>query len=96
MDKSLFNDLVTSLKEAQGISKGKITPSRRTVVEQIDAKVVREKTGLSQNDFAKLMKVSVKTLQNWEQRRRSPTGPAMALLKIVSRSPEVALSSLQS
>jgi DNA-binding transcriptional regulator YiaG len=40
------------------------------------------------------MRVSIKTLQNWEQRRRKPTGPAAALLRIVSAAPEVALKSL--
>jgi DNA-binding transcriptional regulator YiaG len=50
---------------------------------------VREQTGLSQGDFAKLMRVSVKTLQNWEQHRRNPT-----VLRIVSTAPEVALKSL--
>ena len=44
--------------------------------------------------LARLMRVSVKTLQNWEQHRRNPTGPAAALLKIVSTAPEVALKSL--
>jgi putative transcriptional regulator len=40
------------------------------------------------------MRVSVKTLQNWEQRRRNPTGPAAALLKIVLTAPDVALKTL--
>lgn len=62
----------------------------------VDAKAVREKTGLSQSDFAVVMNVSIKTLQNWEQHRREPTGPAEALLKIVHRAPELALSALHS
>jgi DNA-binding transcriptional regulator YiaG len=95
MEKSLFDDLVESLKEAQAISKGKIKASRRFTVKPIDAKEVRKKTGLSQSDFARLMHVSIKTLQNWEQQRRTPTGPAAALLKIVSTSPDLALRSLQ-
>jgi putative transcriptional regulator len=95
MDKTLFEDLVTSLQEAKAISKGEAPPSRRfVVVETPDARAVREQTGLSQNDFARLMRVSVKTLQNWEQHRRQPTGPAAALLKIVATAPEVALKSL--
>jgi putative transcriptional regulator len=49
---------------------------------------------LSQGNFAKLMRVSVNTLQNWEQHRRKPTGPAAALLKMVSTAPEVALKLL--
>jgi putative transcriptional regulator len=45
-------------------------------------------------DFAALLRVSVKTLQNWEQHRRSPTGPAEALLTIVSRAPQQAIQYL--
>ena len=59
-----------------------------------DVKAVRERIGLTQSEFARLMRVSVKTLQNWEQHRRNPTGPAAALLTIVSTTPEVALQSL--
>lgn len=94
MDKQLFDDLVGSLKEAKAISRGKAAASRRFVVSAPDAKAVREQTGLSQSDFARLMRVSVKTLQNWEQHRRQPTGPAAALLKIVATAPELALKSL--
>lgn len=94
MDKTLFDDLVSSLKEAKAISKGKAPASRRVEVVAPDAKAVREQIGLSQSEFARLMRVSVKTLQNWEQHRRNPTGPAAALLKIMSTAPDVALKSL--
>ena len=94
MDKTLFEDLVGSLQEAKAISKGKAAPSRRFVVTAPDAKAVREQIWLSQSEFARLMRVSVKTLQNWEQHRRNPTGPAAALLKIMSSAPDVALRSL--
>jgi putative transcriptional regulator len=94
MDKTLFEELVGSLKEAKAISKGRVKPSRRFEVTARDAKAVREQTGLSQGDFAQPMRVSVKTLQNWEQHRRNPTRPAAALLKIVSTAPEVALKLL--
>ena len=94
MDKTLFEDLVSSLQEAKAISKGKAAPSRRFEVTAPDAKAVREQIGLSQSEFARLMRVSVKTLQNWEQHRRNPTGPAAALLKIVSTAPDVTLKSL--
>ena len=94
MDKTLFEELVGSLKQAQAINKGQAQPSRRFELSAPDAKAVREQTGLSQSDFAKLMRVSVKTLQNCEQHRRNPTGPAAALLKIVSAAPEVVIKSL--
>lgn len=58
------------------------------------AKAVREHTGLPQSEFARMMRVSVKTLQNWEQHRRNPTGPAAAMLKIVVTAPDVAWKSL--
>lgn len=94
MKRTLFEDLLQSLKEAKDISKGKTKASRRFTVTPPDVKVLREEIGLSQSEFARLMRVSIKTLQNWEQHRRNPTGPAAALLKIVSKAPDIALKSL--
>ena len=94
MEKTLFNDLLQSLKEAKGIAKGKAKASRRFEATAPDVRAVREKIGLSQSEFARLMRVSIKTLQNWEQHRRNPSGPAAALLKIVATAPDVALKSL--
>lgn len=94
MDKTLFDDLVQSLKEAKAITTGQTQASRRIELQAEDVRQVRERTGLSQQDFARLMRVSVKTLQNWEQHRRTPTGPAAALLKIVATAPELAIRSL--
>jgi len=96
MDKELFEDLVQSLKEAKAITKGEMQPSRRFTVEAPDVRALREKTGLSQAEFAGLMRVSIKTLQNWEQHRRTPTGPAAALLHIVKINPDLAMRSLNS
>lgn len=94
MDTTLFDDLVKSLKEAKAISASKVAPSRSFVSTAPDAKLVRAQTGLSQGEFAKLMQVSVKTLQNWEQHRRNPTGPAAALLIIMATEPQLAIQSL--
>jgi len=71
-------------------------PSRVFLVERdgVNVRTVREKTGLSQSEFARLLRVSPKTLQNWEQHRRTPSGPAAALLTLVNNAPEVALSAL--
>lgn len=49
----------------------------------------RMKSGLSQSAFAKLLGVSVRTLQDWEQGRREPSGAAKTLIAIAERSPEV-------
>jgi len=94
MEKELFDDLVQSLKEAKTIAKGQAQASRRFMVAAPDVRLVREQIGLTQSEFAHLMQVSIKTLQNWEQQRRTPTGPAAALLKIVMAAPEVALKAL--
>ncbi len=94
MDKELFEQLSQSMKEAVAIAKGDMKPSRLFTVETPDVKAVREKTGLSQSEFARMIGVKVKTLQNWEQHRRHPTGAAAALLTIFDRAPDVAIKAL--
>ena len=94
MDTKLFEELVGSIKQAGSIARGEAAPSRSFVVEEQDVKAIRENLQLSQSEFAGLIRVNVRTLQNWEQRRRRPTGPAAALLKIVATAPQVALETL--
>ena len=53
------------------------------------ANVIREKLDLSQDAFASLMGVSVRTVQDWEQGRRQPQGPAKSLLRVAEQHPEV-------
>ena len=52
---------------------------------------IRGRIGLSQSQFAKLMGVSVRTLQDWEQGRRAPSGPARTLLMVAERNPRALL-----
>lgn len=52
---------------------------------------IRHGTGLSQSEFARLLGVSVRTLQEWEQGRRSPSGPARTLLAIAHKNPQALL-----
>jgi putative transcriptional regulator len=94
MDKKLLAELVQSIKAAGKYVRGEGKASRLFEYPDTDVKAVRERIGLSQAQFAKMIRVSVKTLQNWEQRRRSPTGPAAALLQIVAKEPQVALRAL--
>jgi putative transcriptional regulator len=52
---------------------------------------IRESTGLSQSQFARLLGVSVRTLQEWEQGRRAPSGAARTLLRIAEKNPRAVL-----
>lgn len=58
------------------------------------ARRVRKRLGLSQAELSLRIEVSIETIRNWEQGRRSPTGAAKALLKILDRAPEASLSAL--
>jgi putative transcriptional regulator len=53
--------------------------------------VVRTRLGFSQAQFAQVVGISINTLQNWEQNRRKPTGPARVLLLMASKHPEMLL-----
>jgi putative transcriptional regulator len=61
------------------------------VVNVPDVAGIREKTGLSQARFAALLGVSVRTLQDWEQGRRAPSGAARTLLMVADRNPRALL-----
>ena len=92
MKKELFEELLKSVQEAADIERGTMTPSRVFEVETAsDVVRVRNKLGISQNKFARLLGISENTLQNWEQGRRKPTGPAKVLLKIAAKHPKVVL-----
>ncbi len=61
------------------------------VINVPDIARIREKTGLSQARFAQLLGVSVRTLQDWEQGRRAPSGAARTLLMVAARNPQALL-----
>jgi putative transcriptional regulator len=61
------------------------------VINVPDVASIREKTGLSQSRFAALLGVSVRTLQDWEQGRRAPSGAARTLLLVADRNPHALL-----
>ena len=58
-------------------------------------KAIREKMGVSQDKFAVILGVSKRTVENWEQGRRHPTGAARSLLKIVEADPQYGLEALR-
>src|SRR6266545_5258148 len=94
MKREMFEELLDSVREAGAILRGKKKPSRRVVIGASGVRTIREQTKLSQSEFARLFGVSVKTLQNWEQDRRRPAGPAAALLKIIAHEPQLAVKAI--
>ena len=94
MDKKLFDELLESVKEMDRIGQGKKKPARSFTWKEPQGQRIRERTGLSQAKFARLIGVSKRTLENWEQGRRRPTGPARALLRLVENDPEHAVRTL--
>ena len=87
MDKNLFDELMQSVEQMDGIARGERAPSREFYVDAAQIKAIRKATGLSQAKLAALLDVQVTTLQNWEQGRREPSGPAKALLKALKNDP---------
>jgi putative transcriptional regulator len=94
MKDELFQQLAASLKEGGAILRGKKQPARSTTLDSPDAKAVREKLGLNQSQFAALLGISPRTLQNWEQGHRRPEGTARALLRVAESHPEAVLDAL--
>ena len=94
MKEEHFEKLLTSIKEASEIKAGRKAPNRMYEIKPPEIKTVREKFNVSQNEFALMIGVSVRTLQNWEQGRRKPKGPAKALLRIASKNPHAVLDAL--
>lgn len=88
MKNELFAELIESVREGGAILEGKKAPSRAFTVEPLDVKKIREAYDLSQAELAALLGISVDTLQNWEQGRRQPAGPAKVLLRVVAKHPE--------
>ena len=95
MQDEMFEELLASVKEAGQIMRGEIKASRTFEFNEPDVKAIREDIGFSQSEFATLIGVSKRTLQNWEQGHRQPTGPAKVLLKVVQADPSVVFKTLQ-
>jgi len=92
MDEKIFKDLLNSTKEAKKILTKDVSPSRTFYIDEPDAKEIRAKFHLTQNEFARLLNISVATLRNWEQGRRRPEGPARVLLNVANSNPEVLMA----
>lgn len=88
MKEEMFKELLESVRQAGRIMRGEMQPSRVFEVETPDVRSIRAKFGVSQNEFASLLGISVRTLENWEQKRRLPKGPARVLLEVAAAHPD--------
>jgi putative transcriptional regulator len=94
MKDDAFQELLTSVRQAGRIRRGKLRPSRVSEFRPSDVRAVRAKLGTSQTEFALMIGVSVATLRNWEQGRRTPDGPALALLRVAEKNPRAVIEAL--
>jgi len=88
MNDELFDELLESVQEGGAILRGEKAPSRRFEFAAPNVKYIREGYELSQSEFAALLGMSIKTLQNWEQGRRTPHGAARVLLEVAAKHPD--------
>jgi putative transcriptional regulator len=88
MKDQLFDELVASVREGGAILRGDAEPSRAFVVDGPHIKQLRAHYQLSQEKFAAMFGISVRTLRNWEQGRRMPEGPARVLLHVAEKHPQ--------
>lgn len=97
MDKEHFDQLIKGVREMKRHMSGKaVRGVRTTKLDEPDVRAIRMAANISQSQFAALIGVNVRTLQNWEQHRTRPSGPARVLLKIVASNPKSAIEALHS
>ena len=76
----------------QALEDGEDTDDTRPFIEPVES--IRRRLGMSQAQFATAIRVPLRTIQNWEQKRTRPDQPALALLRVLARAPEAALEAL--
>jgi len=91
----LFESIKRGLEEAIAHSKGEKSDVRLFIPQNVNVKQVREKTGLTQNQFAATFGISLGTLRHWERGDRKPHGPALVLLNAANNAPDTLLQILK-
>lgn len=91
-ERDIGAEILAGLKEIKEFKKGKARLRTVKLSEPQSARQIRERLNLSQSAFASMMGVSVRTVQDWEQGRRTPKGPARSLLRIAEQNPKAFLS----
>ena len=81
--------IIKSAEEALAFAKGRNAPGTKThIPPEIDVRRIRRKVSMSQGEFAAHFGVSVRTVQDWEQGRRVPSGASRSFLTVIDREPE--------
>jgi len=88
-DRDIGREILDGIREIKSFNKGAFKLKTHTLSEPSQPKVIRQKLKLSQSAFASLMGVSPRTIQDWEQGRRQPQGPAKSLLRIAEQNPNI-------
>ena len=87
--RDIGQEILEGIREIKDYKAGKKVLRVRSLKAPSSPKVIRQRLELSQSAFAGLMGVSLRTIQDWEQGRRKPSGPAVALLRIAEQKPDV-------
>jgi putative transcriptional regulator len=90
-DRNIGLEILNGIKEIKAFKEGKANLVTRVLSEPSHPKEIHARLNLSQSAFAGLMGVSVRKVQDWEQDRREPSGPAKSLLRIAEQHPDVFL-----
>ena len=89
--RDIGQEILDGIREIKAFKADQGDLRTHTLKEPASPQAIRAKLKLSQSAFAGLMGVSLRTVQDWEQGRRKPSGPAEALLRIAEQKPEVFL-----
>ena len=95
MKREEVEQLVQSVQGAGRIRRGSARASQSFRFAPADVKAIRNRLGKSQAEFSLMIGVSIATLRNWEQGRRTPEGPALAPLRVASAAPRTVSRALR-
>ena len=88
-ERDIGQEILEGIREVKAYKAGKIDLRTRELKDPSSPQDIRRNLNLSQSAFAGLMGVSLRTVQDWEQGRRQPSGPAKSLLRIAEQRPEI-------
>ncbi len=91
-ERDIGMEILEGIREIKAFEAGFGSLRVRTLQEPASPQVIRARLNLSQSAFAGLMGVSLRTVQDWEQSRREPSGPAKTLLRVAEQHPDILLA----